>query len=246
MNEVYEFLSKGGLLMIPILGASVIALGFFLERVWALQRTRVIPPRFVEVVRNMLREERFSEAEGLCQTNESPIAAILEAGIQHAGDERSVVKEVMLEKGERELFFLERFVNALGAIATISPLMGLLGTVIGMIDVFQRVVNQAGAGGAVDPGAMANGIWTALITTAAGLTVAIPVYLGYRYIMGRIDRYAVDLEDVALEMTDYLVPESQSAAAYRQRARADSGPAPAEEPEDPTADSEASSDEEES
>ena len=218
MNEVYEFLSKGGLLMIPILAASVVGLGFFLERLWALQRTRVIPPRFVEVVRNMLREKRFSEAEGLCQTNESPIAAILEAGIQHAGCERSVVKEVMLEKGERELFFLERFVNALGAIATISPLMGLLGTVIGMIDVFQRVVNQAGAGGAVDPGAMANGIWTALITTAAGLTVAIPVYLAYRYIMGRIDRYAVDLEDVALEMAEFLVPESESAQAYRERA----------------------------
>ncbi|MGM0558866.1 MAG: MotA/TolQ/ExbB proton channel family protein [Myxococcota bacterium] len=218
MNEVYEFLSKGGLLMIPILGASVIGLGFFLERLWALQRTRVIPQRFIEVVRNMLREKRFHEAENLCQTNESPIAAILEAGIQHAGCERSVVKEVMLEKGERELFFLERFVNALGAIATISPLMGLLGTVIGMIDVFQRVVNQAGAGGAVDPGAMANGIWTALITTAAGLTVAIPVYLAYRYIMGRIDRYAVDLEDVALEMAEYLVPESEAAAAYRKRA----------------------------
>jgi biopolymer transport protein ExbB len=217
MNDVYEFLSKGGLLMIPILAASVVGLGFFLERLWALQRTRVIPPRFVEVVRNMLREKRFSEAEGLCQTNESPIAAILEAGIQHAGCDRSVIKEVMLEKGERELFFLERFVNALGAIATISPLMGLLGTVIGMIDVFRQVVNQAGQGGAVDPGVMANGIWTALITTAAGLTVAIPVYLAYRYIMGRIDRYAVDLEDVALEMAEFLVPESESAAAYRKR-----------------------------
>jgi biopolymer transport protein ExbB len=221
MNDVYEFLSKGGLLMIPILGASVVGLGFFLERLWSLQRTRVIPARFVEVVRNMLREKRFSEAENLCQTNESPIAAILEAGIQHAGCDRAVVKEVMLEKGERELFFLERFVNALGAIATISPLMGLLGTVIGMIDVFQRVVNQAGAGGAVDPGAMANGIWTALITTAAGLTVAIPVYLAYRYIMGRIDRYAVDLEDVALEMAEYLVPESESVAAFRKRAEQD-------------------------
>lgn len=231
MNDVYEFLSKGGLLMIPILGASVVGLGFFLERLWALQRNRVIPPRFVEVIGNMLAEKRFGEAENLCQTNESPIAAILEAGIQHAGCDRSVVKEVMLEKGERELFFLERFVNALGAIATISPLMGLLGTVIGMIDVFQRVVNQAGAGGAVDPGAMANGIWTALITTAAGLTVAIPVFLAYRYIMGRIDRYAVDLEDVALEMTDYLVPASESAAAYRKEAEAESKGEPAGEDE---------------
>lgn len=217
MNEVYEFLAQGGVLMIPILASSVVALAFFLERLWALQESRVIPPRFVDVLRGKLEEDRFSEAESLCQTNESPIAAILEAGVQHAGCTRAVIKEVMLEKGEREVFFLERFINALGAIATVTPLMGLLGTVIGMIDVFQGVVNQASQGGAVNAGAMANGIWTALITTAAGLTVAIPVYLAYRYIMGRIDRYAVELEDVALEMAEYLVPESESAAAFRSR-----------------------------
>ncbi len=210
MNEVYEFLAKGGWLMIPILGSSVIGLAFFLERLWALQRAKIVPPRFVEVVRNMLREERFDEAEGLCQTNESPIAAMLEAGVQHAGCERDIIKEVMLEKGEREMFFMERFTNALGAIATVAPLMGLLGTVIGMISVFQGVVNQAGAGGVVDAGALAAGIWEALITTAAGLTVAIPVFLGYRYVMSLIDRYAVEMEDISLQALDYLAPSHQS------------------------------------
>lgn len=216
MTEVYEFLAKGGWLMIPILGSSVIGLAFFLERLWALQRAKIIPPRFVEVVKKMLREERFEEAEGLCQTNESPVAAMLEAGVQHAGCERDVIKEVMLEKGEREMFFMERFTNALGSIATVAPLMGLLGTVVGMISVFQRVVNQAGQGGVVDAGALAAGIWEALITTAAGLTVAIPIYLGHRYIMSLIDRYAVEMEDISLTALDYLVPEGQ-AGALRHR-----------------------------
>lgn len=220
MTEVYEFLAKGGWLMIPILGSSVIGLAFFLERLWALQRAKIIPPRFVEVVQNMLREKRFDEAEGLCQTNEAPIAAMLEAGVQHAGCERDVIKEVMLEKGEREMFFMERFTNALGSIATVAPLMGLLGTVVGMISVFQRVVNQAGAGGAVDAGALAAGIWEALITTAAGLTVAIPVYLGHRYIMGLIDRYAVEMEDISLTALDYLVPEGQAGGVRRRSVEA--------------------------
>jgi biopolymer transport protein ExbB len=216
MTEVYEFLAKGGWLMIPILGSSVIGLAFFLERLWALQRAKIVPPRFVEVVKKMLREKRFDEAEGLCQTNEAPIAAMLEAGIQHAGQERDVIKEVMLEKGEREMFFMERFTNALGSIATVTPLMGLLGTVVGMISVFQRVVNQAGAGGVVDAGGLAAGIWEALITTAAGLTVAIPVYLGYRYVIALIDRYAVEMEDISLTALDYLVPENQAGVSQRR------------------------------
>jgi biopolymer transport protein ExbB len=213
MNEVYEFLAKGGWMMVPILASSVIGLAFFLERLWALQRTKIVPPRFVEVVKQMLRDGRLEEAEGLCQTNESPIAAMLEAGIQHAGCERDVIKEVMLEKGEREMFFMERFTNALGSIATVAPLMGLLGTVIGMIRVFQRVVNQAGAGGVVDAGALAAGIWEALITTAAGLTVAIPIYLGHRYVMSVIDRHAVEMEDISLTALDYLVPDYQACGA---------------------------------
>jgi biopolymer transport protein ExbB len=211
MNEVYQFLAKGGWLMIPILGSSVIALAFFMERLWALQRTKIVPPRFVEVVKKMLRERRFEEAEGLCQANESPIAAMLEAGIAQAGRPRAIIKEVMLEKGEREMFFMERFTGALGAIATVAPLMGLLGTVVGMIAVFQGVMLQSGQGGAVDAGALAGGIWEAMITTAAGLTVAIPVFLGHRYIMSRIDRHAVHMEDISLSVLDDLAAESITA-----------------------------------
>lgn len=228
MTEVFEFLAKGGWLMIPIGLCSLIALAFFLERVWSLQRSKVLPPRFLEVIHKLLRERRFQEAEALCHGNDSHIAAVLEAGIRYHGRDRSVVKEVMEEVGQREVHYMERFVGAIGAIATISPLLGLLGTVTGMISVFQRVVNQTAAGQAADAGALANGIWEALITTATGLTVAIPAYLAYRYINGLIDRYAVEMADISLRVAEYLVPEGQAPAARFDEEAADDAPADAE------------------
>lgn len=210
MTEVFEFLGKGGWLMVPIGLSSVMALGFFLERLWSLQEAKVLPPRFLEVLAKLLRERRFEQAEALCKGNDSHIAAVIEAGIRYAGRDRAVVKEVMEEAGQREVHYMERFVGALGSVATVAPLLGLLGTVTGMIAVFQRVVNQTAAGQSADAGALANGIWEALITTAAGLTVAIPAYLAYRYIESRIDRYAVEMADVSLRLAEYLVPEGQA------------------------------------
>lgn len=210
MSEVFDFLAKGGWLMIPIGLASVAALAFFLERLWRLQRSKVMPTRFLELMTKLLRERKYEQAEALCQGNDSAISAILEAGIRYAGRDRQVVKEVMEEVGQREVHYMERFVGALGAIATIAPLLGLLGTVTGMISVFQRVVNQATAGQTADAGALANGIWEALITTAAGLTVAIPAYLAYRYIESVIDRYAVSMAETSLHLAEYLVPEAQA------------------------------------
>ena len=199
--------------MAPIILCSVIGLTLFLERLFNLQRTKVIPARFIEIVSRYLQDERFSEAEALCNNNPSTIAAVLGAGIRYAGRDRELIKEVMEEVGRREVFFLERFTNAIGAIATISPLLGLLGTVIGMISMFQRVVfaaeqNQA----SVDVGLLATGIWQALLTTAAGLLVAIPIFLGHRYIMSLIDRYAVEIEDLALKTVEMLVVKDQGPA----------------------------------
>lgn len=208
MNEVYQFLLKGGWLMIPILGASVVGLAFFLERLWALQPPKIIPARFVEVVFEMLEEGKFEDAKNLCKTHESPVAAMLQAGISQAGRPRALIKEVMLERGEHEVFFMERFTGALSAIATVAPLMGLLGTVVGMISVFQGVMLQAGEGGAVNAGALAGGIWEAMITTAAGLTVAIPVFLGHRYVISRIDRLSVEMEEISLRALDLLAKEA--------------------------------------
>ncbi len=210
MNEVFEFLGKGGWLMLPIGLCSVIALAFFLERLWSLQTSKVMPTRFLEVIGKLLRERKFEQAEAMCQGNDSHIAAVLAAGIRYAGRDRGVVKEVMEGAGQREVHYMERFTGALGSIATVAPLLGLLGTVTGMISVFQRVVNQTATGQTADAGALANGIWEALITTAAGLTVAIPAYLAYRYIESKIDRYAVEMADVSLRLAESLVPVGQA------------------------------------
>ncbi len=214
MSEVFDFLARGGWLMIPIGAASVIALGLFVERLWQLQRNKALPSRFLEVVTRLLKQERFQEAEALCHGNDSHVARVLEAGIRYVGRDREIIKEVMEEAGQREVYFMERFTGALGSVATVAPLIGLLGTVTGMIQVFQRVVNNAGSGQPVDPGALANGIWEALLTTAAGLAVAIPAYLAYRYVLSIIDRYAIEMGEVALRAAEYLVPEEQRPALH--------------------------------
>lgn len=209
MNQVLDLLGRGGPLIYPIGFASVLALGIFLERMWSLQRNKVLPPRFLEVIDGLLRQERYPDAEALCHQSETPIARVLEVGIRYATHDRELIKDVMEEAGQREIHFMERFTGALGSIATISPLLGLLGTVTGMIGVFQSVVNQASTGAPVDPGLLAGGIWEALLTTAAGLVVAIPAFLGHRYIIARIDRYAVEMADVSLKAVEYLVPSDQ-------------------------------------
>lgn len=157
MNEAYEFLSKAGIIMIPILLCSVVGLAIFMERLWALQRTHVIPSRFIQVVAELVRKRQFERAQALCEGNDSSIASVLAAGLRYAGRDRATIKEVMEEAGQREAAALERGVGVLGSIANLAPLLGLLGTVTGMIKVFQQVVNQVGnSAGQVNAGALAS------------------------------------------------------------------------------------------
>ena len=214
MTQTIEFLSKGGWLMGPIVLASIVGLALFLERLWSLQRAKILPPRFLEIVSRHMREGRFADAEALCLQSEAPAAAILAAGLRYAGRERALIKEVMEEAGQREVYYMERFTNALGSIATIAPLMGLLGTVIGLIRMFQRIVGSGdaakAAGAVIDVSVLAEGIWQALLTTAAGLTVAIPIFLAYRYLLSRIDRFAVELAEVGTSALDVLVRDAEA------------------------------------
>ncbi len=204
MEAIYQFLVKGGILMIPILGCSVVALAFFLERLWSLQRLKVVPPGLVDIASRMVAEGRFSEAVAVCEGHPSPFSRILLAGIRLAGRRREVIQGAMEEQGRREVGQLERFVGVTGTIAAISPLLGLLGTVSGMITVFRQVVEEVAMSGQVNPGSLANGIWEALITTAAGLTVAIPAFVAHRYLLSRVDRLASELEEVSSSMLPYL------------------------------------------
>ncbi len=214
MYEIYRFLFvKGGLVMYPIIAGSVLALALFLERLWSLRRERVIPPDFRTRVRALVRAGKLSEAEVLCQENGSSLAVIIGTGLREAGKTRAEIKEAVNDVGRREVAHLERYVDFLGTIAAVEPLMGLLGTVTGLIRAFQRVEGQALKGGGVNPGDLAGGIWEALITTAAGLVVAIPAYLAYRYLLARITTLLVEMEEDSLEVADLI-----ATAASRKRA----------------------------
>jgi biopolymer transport protein ExbB len=205
MNEVLEFLKQGGVLMIPILVFSLVALAVFLERAWALRRQRIIPDEFVRLIRTKVEGNQVAEALTLCEGNQSTISVVTASGLRRAGLSREVVKEAFEEVGRVEVSHLSRFVEVLGTIAAVSPLLGLLGTVVGMIDVFRTVVAEVGdVAGPVNPASLANGIWAALLTTAAGLSVAIPAYLGYRYLLSRLDRIALEMEEVSLDLLDLL------------------------------------------
>ena len=164
MYDIYHFLFvKGGPVMYPIVLGSILALALFLERVWSLRRERVIPPYFQRRLRVLLRERKLSEAEVLCQENGSALANVVASALDHAGEDRATVKEAVTEVGRHEVAHLERYVEFLGTIAAVEPLMGLLGTVTGLIRAFQKVEALAVKGGGVNPGALAAGIWEALI-----------------------------------------------------------------------------------
>ena len=214
MTELIEFLKRGGLLMVPILAFSVVALMVFIERAWSLRSPRVIPRDFLELVRRKVGAGRSAEALTLCEGNRSALSTVAAAGLRHAGRPREVVKEAFEEVGRIEVTHLGRFVEVLGTIAAVAPLLGLLGTVVGMIDVFRAVVDEASRqAGPVNPGTLANGIWAALLTTAAGLSVAIPTFLGYKFLLARVDQLAIEMEEITLDLLDLLTDPSEAAEA---------------------------------
>ena len=207
MNLIWETVQQGGALMVPIISASVISLCVFFERLWSLRSGRVIPVELISLALARAEEGRAEEAMALCEGSRSTAAAMIHRGLARRGETRAHMKEALEEIGQIEIAYLSRYIELLGTIASVTPLLGLLGTVIGMIDVFRAVVNEVGAqGGMVNPASLANGIWVALITTAAGLSAAIPAFLGYKYLIGHIDRLAVELEEIGLGLLEAIYP----------------------------------------
>ncbi len=199
------FFTKGGPLMWAILGSAVVGLSVFFERLYSLQRPKILPRAFVDRIRAMVAKGQTREAQLLCEENNSSIARMLVASLKAyaIGKSRSEIKEAVEEVGGREVAHLDKNVEIIGTVASISPLLGLLGTVIGMIEVFQRFV-EAYAEGQATPDVFAAGIWTALVTTAYGLTVAIPMLVIYKFLQSRNDRLIVEMEEDALGIVDLL------------------------------------------
>jgi len=197
---VLELVKAGGWLMLPIIACSVIALAIIVERIWSLQVRRVLPKHLVAQVWrwekiHQLNDERLAELQA-----SSPLGSILAAGIANRHENRDVMKESIEDTGRHIVHELERYLNTLGTVAAITPLLGLLGTVIGMIKVFATITTQ----GVGNPGALAGGISEALITTAAGMSVAIPTLMFYRYFRGRVRMLVLKMEQEAMVMVEIM------------------------------------------
>ena len=201
--SLVEYLWAGGPVMVPIALCSIVALATFLERLWSLRRGRVIPESFCVEVVELVRQERWNDAMTLCRKRQVAIARIAEVALEYRVLTRSDLKVRIEEVGRREAAEMERNVPILGTIAAVSPLLGLLGTVGGMILTFQVIQDQ----GLGNVGNLAGGISQALITTFAGLSVGIPALVANRYVLSRVDSLLLELEEVALDVVDLLVGE---------------------------------------
>jgi biopolymer transport protein ExbB len=188
-------------MMVPIILGSVLALTIIIERFWVMQRDKVFPEPFLRRMEEMVKEEKISEAVGACRENDSTVARILIAGLENTGRPRAEIQEALQLAGRRESSVLSRWVGALGAIAALEPLMGLLGTVLGLIEAFKEVEKLKVVG---NPSVVASGVWQALITTAAGLIIAIPTYAFYRYFRSRVGKLVMEMEQSAFGMLQQL------------------------------------------
>jgi biopolymer transport protein ExbB len=205
-----EIVQAGGLVMLPIVACSIIAAAIILERVWTLQRKRVLPKNLTSQVREWVSQDQLDPKHLQKLHQSSPLGQILAAGLANRQAERDIVKESIEDSGRHVVHELERYLGTLGTIAAISPLLGLLGTVIGMIKVF-TVITANGVG---NPSALAGGISEALITTAAGLIVAIPALIGYRYLRGRIDGLVVEMEKEAMKLLETVVAHQHTSEQH--------------------------------
>lgn len=197
-SKMFEMVKAGGWLMLPIIASSIVALAIVIERFWSLRRDNIIPDQLVNKVWHWVQQKQMT-AERLRDLREdSLLGQILAVGIVNANQKREIMKESIEDTGRHVVVELEKFLNTLGTIAAITPLLGLLGTVVGMIQVFS-VITSVGVG---DPAELAGGISKALITTAAGISVAIPSLFFYRYFRGRVDQTIIEMEQEALKLVD--------------------------------------------
>jgi biopolymer transport protein ExbB len=195
-----ELLTSGGWVMLPLLILAVIATAIALERVWTLRRSEVIPHGIVQEIENWSRGKTLETSEIQRLRQDSPLGELLAAALLVRQKPREVIKERIEDVGRHISHDLNRFLPTLGTIASVAPLLGLLGTVIGMIQMFLTILST----GVGDANQLAGGIGQALISTAAGLCLAIPALLLHRYFRGRVTGYVIEMEKVAINVLDVL------------------------------------------
>jgi len=203
---MFEIVQAGGWVMWPLLACAVGALAIVLERLWTLQQRRVVPADVTEQVAHWVRKSQLDDRHIEMLRESSPLGQVLAAGLAQRHASRDVIKESIEDSGRHVVHDLESFLNTLGTIAAVSPLLGLLGTVSGMIRAFTAITTQ----GVGNPTVLAGGIAEALITTAAGLAIAIPSVIAYRYLRGRVNRLVVLIEKEAVQLVDALTQDERA------------------------------------
>lgn len=224
VQSVWDMLLKGGWMMIPIGLCSLAALTVIVERALSLRRNQVIPPGFLEKVGSAFdgSGEQRRQAMEVCREDGSPIANVFLAGLKRIRSPEPVREKAIEEAGEREVFKLRKYLRVLAVVATIAPVLGLLGTVFGMIKAFQTVAIAAEALGKTE--LLAKGIYEALITTAAGLVLAIPALIAYHWMLSRIDHLVQEMDRTTVEFFEERAPLVTDALKERHpAARTDDG-----------------------
>jgi biopolymer transport protein ExbB len=203
---VFEIIKSGGWMMWPLMICSIGAMAIVAERFWTLRKSRIIPDELVVQVWKLHKDNKLDDVTLRRLKTSSPLGRIIASGVSNSKHGREMMKESIEDVGRQVTHDLERFLDALGLIAEVSPLLGLLGTVFGMIEIFSQLM-QHGAG---DPTVLAGGISVALITTATGLAVAIPSLIFHRYFLRLVDEYVISMEMEALRLIEMMHGEREA------------------------------------
>ena len=206
---MWEVIQKGGPLMWPIIACSFIAFIIVIERVYYLRKVAVDTRKFSEEVSRSVKRNRIMDAIQLCERTLGPVAHILKQGILRHDRPRAEIREAIEDAALHEVPLLERHLPVLATIAHISPLLGLLGTVTGMVQAFQVIQEKSSAVSPINPGDLAGGIWQALLTTVMGLCVAIPCYVAYNYLTSRVHGFVLDMEKSATDLLNTLTEKRE-------------------------------------
>lgn len=213
---MWELIKAGDWPVIPLVLCSILALGIVLERAWSLQRRRVLPAGLLEQVQRWCTAGEVNAARIDALRRHSALGRVLAAVLMHGGEDRQRQRENVEDTGRHVMLELERYLNTLGTLATVSPLIGLFGTVIGMIETF-NAISLTGLGA---PEKLAGGIAIALVNTAFGLFVAIPAYIFHRFYRGRVEELVADLERQASELVEFLGQRTARLKREQQARRA--------------------------
>jgi len=200
-TQMLDYVAQGGIVMIPILVCSVVALIIIFERLWSLRRKRIFRFDILDTIEQLLREHKIPEATTLCKRHDSTMTRLVLVVLLNADRPKAEIKELIEDHGRQEVPFLERYLTMLGTIASVSPFLGLLGTVVGLLRVFDAISQE---GGVTNAAILSVGIHNALITTVAGLCVAIPSLVAYNYFARRAESLVLEVERISLRLLNIL------------------------------------------